>query len=62
MLCKKYLKEGMRAEARKTADIVKTISGSTGDRTYFLYRLMLLFPFDIVKHLIALKKFFRGSP
>lgn len=57
MLFKKYLKDGMRSEARKTNDIIKMANGTTGDRTYFLYCLALLFPFDIIKYLIALKCF-----
>ncbi len=61
MLFKKYLKDGMRSEARKTADVIGTIAGPAGDRTYFLYRLALLFPFDMVKNFIALKKLIKNT-
>jgi glycosyltransferase involved in cell wall biosynthesis len=56
MLFKKYLKDGIRSEARKTADVIKMINGPVGDRTYFLYWLTLLFPFNMVKIMIALKR------
>lgn len=56
-LFKKYLKDGRRSEARKTAAVIRLINGPVEDRTYFLYWLTLLFPFDIVKKLIALKSF-----
>jgi glycosyltransferase involved in cell wall biosynthesis len=55
MLFKKYLKDGMRSEARKTADVIRMINGPVGDRTYFLYWLTLWFPFNIIKNLITLK-------
>jgi glycosyltransferase involved in cell wall biosynthesis len=61
MLFKKYLKDGMRSEARKTADVIRMINGPAGDRTYFLYWLTLLVPFDMVKNLITLKRFLRKS-
>jgi len=59
MLFKKYLKDGMRSEARKTAHTIRRINGPTGDRTYFLYWLTLWFPLNIVKDLIALKELFK---
>lgn len=61
MLFKKYLKEGMRTEARRTADVIKRINGPTGDRTYFLYRMTLLFPFDMIKKLISLKRLMKNK-
>lgn len=61
MLFKKYLKDGMRSEARKTSDVIRRINGPTEDSTYFLYWLTLLFPFDMIKKLIALNKFLRNS-
>lgn len=57
MLFKKYLKDGMRPEARKTYNVIKMLNGPTGDRTYFFYCLTLLFPFNLIKNLIALKRF-----
>jgi len=60
MLFKKYLKEGMRSEARKTYDVIRMLDGPSGDRTYFLYCLTLLFPFNLVKDLIALKRFIKN--
>ncbi len=60
MLFKKYLKEGMRSEARKTYDLIRMLNGPTEDRTYFFYLLTLLFPFDMVKYLIALKGFIKN--
>ena len=59
MLFKKYLKDGMLAEARKTYDVIKMMKGPTGDRTYFLYLLTLLFPFDMIRKLIRLKRFIK---
>jgi glycosyltransferase involved in cell wall biosynthesis len=58
-LFKKYLKDGMRSEARKIAPVIKRISGPTGDGTYFFYWLTLWFPLNIVKNLIMLKAFFK---
>jgi glycosyltransferase involved in cell wall biosynthesis len=60
MLFKKYLKDGMRSEARKTYDVIRMIHGPAGDKTYFLYMLTLLFPFDAIKNLIALKRLFKS--
>ncbi len=57
LLFKKYLKDGMRSEARKTYDVIRMANGPAEDRTYFLYCLALLYPFDIIKHLIAVKRF-----
>jgi glycosyltransferase involved in cell wall biosynthesis len=59
MLFKKYLKDGMRSEARKTHAVIRKLNGPTGDRTYFLYRLTLWFPLNIVKNLIAFKGFIK---
>ena len=59
-LFKEYLKRGLRSEARKTADVIRMIDGPVGDRTYFLYWLTLLFPFNMVKNLIALKRFLKN--
>jgi glycosyltransferase involved in cell wall biosynthesis len=59
MIFKKYLKDGMRLEARKTYDVIRMINGPVGDRTYFLYLLALLFPFNVIKYLIELKRFIK---
>lgn len=59
MLFKKYLKDGMRSEARKTYDVIKTINMPVGGRTYFFYWLTLWFPVNIIKNLIALKRFIK---
>jgi glycosyltransferase involved in cell wall biosynthesis len=59
LLLKKYLKDGMRLEARKTAGAIRRINGPTGDRTYFLYWLTLWSPFNIVKNLITFKGLFK---
>ena len=56
MLFKKYLKDGMRSEARKTYDVIRKINGPAGDKTYFLYWLTLWFPFNIIKNLIMLNR------
>jgi hypothetical protein len=56
---KKYLKDGMRSEARQIASVIRRINGPTGDRTYFLYWLTLWFPLNIVKNLIAFKGFIK---
>ncbi len=58
-LFKKYLKDGMRSEARKTYDVIRKIKGPAGDRTYFLYWLTLWFPMNIVKNLITFKGLFK---
>ncbi len=60
LLFKKYLKDGMRAEARKTYGLIRRLNGPTEDRTYFFYLLTLLFPFDMVKYLIAMKGFIKN--
>jgi len=59
LLFKKYLKDGMRLEARKTYGVIRTIDAPIGDKTYFLYWLTQWFPFNVVKNLIALKKMIR---
>lgn len=59
LLFKKYLKEGMRSEARRTDRVIRTIDVPVGDKTYFLYRITLWFPFNIIKHLITLNRFFK---
>jgi glycosyltransferase involved in cell wall biosynthesis len=61
LLFKEYLKQGMRLEAHKTSKVVRMINGPVRDRTYFLYWLTLLFPFNIIKNLIALKRFIRNK-
>jgi glycosyltransferase involved in cell wall biosynthesis len=59
LILKKYLKDGMRSEARRTADVIRRINGPAGDRTYFLYWLTLWFPFNMVKNLITFKRLFK---
>ena len=59
MLFKKYLKDGMRPEARRTYDAIRKIPGPGEDAAYFFYWLTLWFPFNIVKNLIAVKALLR---
>lgn len=59
-LFKEYLKQGLRSEARQTAEAIKMIDGPIADRTYFLYLLTLLIPFNVVGYLILLKRFIRN--
>jgi len=56
MLFKEYLKKGMRPEARKTYDVIRMIKEPVGDKTYFLYRITLWLPFNIIKDLITLHR------
>lgn len=60
MLFKKYLKDGRRPEALEIYHVIRKLRGSSGDRTYLLYCLTLLFPFDIIKNLIAFKRFIKN--
>ncbi len=59
LLFKKYLKDGMRSEARKTYDAIRLIKEPVRDKTFFLYWLALWFPIDIIKHLIKLNRFLK---
>ena len=56
LLFKKYLKDGLRSEARKTYDVIRMMKEPAGDKTYFLYWVTLWFPFNIVKNLITLNQ------
>jgi len=56
MLFKEYLKKGMRPEARKTYNVIRMIKEPVGDKTYFLYRITLWLPFNIIKDLITLHR------
>jgi glycosyltransferase involved in cell wall biosynthesis len=55
-LYKEYLKNGMNKEAGEVKNVITKLKEPATDSTYYLYRLVSLFPGNLIKHLASLKR------
>jgi glycosyltransferase involved in cell wall biosynthesis len=60
-LFKEYMKKGMRTEAKATYRAIQAMNGRCDDRTFYLYRLALLLPFNVIGMLVLFKRFILGA-
>jgi len=55
-LYKEYLKNGMTKEADEIYNAIKRMKEPVSDSTYYIYRFVSLFPYNIIRHLATLRR------